>query len=243
MFQAELVGVLEGAKVALDSLKGEDKVTFHIDSQSVIKALSRTVVKSRLVKETAEKLEELAKKTTVTLQWVKAHVGHQQNEEVDCLAKEATEMAPERQYPMPFSHIKALIKDMTLARWQSDWESLINHRQSRICYPDVDLARSRRLLNFSKEMYGKVIIFLTGFCGLKYCRLKLKEINESTCRLCDGPREEAQHILFECPALSWKRHHIFGYQSEISTDYKTWSVESLFKFSEPTPRSSIRIRQ
>ena len=118
------MGVLEGAKVALDGLNNESDVTFFIDSQAAIKALSRMIIKSRLVYETVEALNQLHSKVRVTLRWIRAHEGHEANEEVDRLAKVATELKPERHFPVPFSNVKKMLREKTNARWQSDWESL-----------------------------------------------------------------------------------------------------------------------
>ena len=55
-------------------------VHFYVDSQAAILALDKRKTRSALSRRTIQSLNALAKHNTVTIHWVKAHVGHLGNE-------------------------------------------------------------------------------------------------------------------------------------------------------------------
>ncbi|MEC8785004.1 MAG: ribonuclease H family protein, partial [Pseudomonadota bacterium] len=88
VFQAEIYAILKVAEY-LDNLRLRGKnITIHSDSQAAILALQNARVTSNLVHLTMYQLNNVAEQNTVTIVWVKAHVGHKGNEKADELAKE-----------------------------------------------------------------------------------------------------------------------------------------------------------
>ena len=60
---------------------------FFVDSQAALLTIDKPTVNSYTVERCIAQLNKLGKKMSVTLKWVKAHVGHIRNEVADELAK------------------------------------------------------------------------------------------------------------------------------------------------------------
>ena len=135
VFQAEAIGIKEGAQLVLQSAMDFDKVTFFVDSQAALKSLVGATTKSRTVRETLEVLNKLSEKATVVLRWVKAHCGHQENETVDELAKQATLQDLLTKYPIPTSMVNSIIREKILEEWQKEWDGVPGHRQTKNLFP------------------------------------------------------------------------------------------------------------
>ena len=71
-----------------DNGKKWDRVEIYSDSQAAVKALASTTIRSSVVLECATALNEVAKRSRITLRWIKAHIGHKGNERADFLTKE-----------------------------------------------------------------------------------------------------------------------------------------------------------
>ena len=103
VFQAEIIAIAEGYKlveVELNNGRAINKVNFLSDSQAALKALANLKINSKCVLAAANCLNELGKKTTVELHWIKAHVDHPGNETADKLAKEGTKKLQTATYPI-----------------------------------------------------------------------------------------------------------------------------------------------
>ena len=86
VFQAEILGIKIACEQLLnnfDTYKPKYIKVFS-DSQAAILALDNTEMTSQLVRETKFILNKLASKVQrLSVVWIKAHVGHEGNEEVD----------------------------------------------------------------------------------------------------------------------------------------------------------------
>ena len=79
-------------------------------------------IKSKAVKATIEEMDQLGMTNSIKLNWIKAHNGHAMNEIADSLAREGSAaFGPHSQIPIPDSHIKTIIDNETLKRWNAGW--------------------------------------------------------------------------------------------------------------------------
>lgn len=97
VYEAELVGIRLAAEAARSHLKPlQRSFWFFIDNQASIRALSQRFTTSpalalrKAARLAITDLLNLSPLFTATLVWCPAHVGVQENEEVDAVAKEAT---------------------------------------------------------------------------------------------------------------------------------------------------------
>ena len=102
VFQAEVEAINQATKkLNLLNTKGDMKyIKIFCDSQAAILAIKNNVTSSTLVREAIRGLNTLAANSRrVTLTWIKAHVGHDGNEEADALARHATTLICLQPYP------------------------------------------------------------------------------------------------------------------------------------------------
>jgi ribonuclease HI len=87
VFQLELRAIqMDCEYLCLHEHNNKD-IHIHVDSQAALQSLVKSQITSKTVRQTAELLRELAVRHTVTLQWVKAHMGIPGNEMADEAAK------------------------------------------------------------------------------------------------------------------------------------------------------------
>jgi ribonuclease HI len=97
IFQAEMYAIGHATNYvtnkwnSLASL-GIEEVDIITDSKAAIGALAGNIIKSKLVSDTIKELHKLSSRAKLSINWIKAHVGHEGNEEADRLAKEGTRM-------------------------------------------------------------------------------------------------------------------------------------------------------
>jgi hypothetical protein len=73
----------------------------------------------------------------VTINWIKAHVGHEGNERADALAKEGTTKMnynAEPIIPVPRSWIKGKIHAYLTKEWTSRWQGTSEARQTKLFF-------------------------------------------------------------------------------------------------------------
>ena len=87
IFQAEIHAIYMSAHILLEYRHTIFHITFFIDSQAAIRALSALCASCKLVQECKLMLNKLSLRCNVKLSWIPSHVGFFGNEEADSLAK------------------------------------------------------------------------------------------------------------------------------------------------------------
>ena len=98
------------------------------DSQAAILALDNSEITSLLVRETKYALNKLASKVQrLSIVWIKAHVGHEGNEEADRLAKLGTTNNEKHvQVGTPQAEMKSEISKYVRDIWNEEWQSYLS---------------------------------------------------------------------------------------------------------------------
>ncbi|GBL77022.1 hypothetical protein AVEN_12674-1 [Araneus ventricosus] len=88
------------------------------------------------------------------LNWIKAHVGFLDKEAADNLAKQATKEGTHLHLQAPKCHLKKMLMNLSLNKWQQDWDSGDTGRAIFNILPKVTLTPA----SWSRES----ILFATG---------------------------------------------------------------------------------
>ena len=155
----------------------------------------------------------------IVINWIKAHNGHALNDRADFLARQGSEIqGPHLAIPVPDSHIKDLINRETIARWNRGWANVEGHRQTKLFFPEINVAKANKLYKCSKARYSQAVRWITGFNGLAYQNNKINpnEFPNPNCQLCEQLTEETSaHLIMDCPALLWERRNAFRTIHEV----------------------------
>ena len=227
VFQTEIQAIIRGCE-ELSKRRGQS-IVIRSDSQAAILALGSNIIKSNLVLDCFRKLNQLGKWNKIKIQWIKAHVGFQGNEEADMLAKKGAEQeryGPEPFLPVPEAFLKKATKDIQIANWNDNWRNTKDCRQTKLWLPEVTNKMEKYMKKMSRLDLGKIVQFITGHCNLK--RHKSLQSNvESLCRLCKIEEETPWHLVTVCPSLMLRRRNIFYGNILYSVE---WSPGQLLRF-------------
>ncbi|GBN30000.1 hypothetical protein AVEN_266527-1 [Araneus ventricosus] len=118
VFQAELAAIEFAVNWAINE---KVKVNIHTDSLSSISAINSANTRSESVNKVKSNIFKA--KNMVGLSWVKAHVGIPENELADQQAKLAITSGEKFVIPAPYSHLKGLLKNYIVNKWNEYWNS------------------------------------------------------------------------------------------------------------------------
>jgi ribonuclease HI len=231
VFQAELEAI---SRVAQDlwSIAGpSDKITILTDSQSALQALAQDRHNSKTRIKCITAINNLSNKADITIRWVKAHVGIPGNELADAHAKAGiTNRAnlPNEQIPQSISSFKAELNEKLTQKWNRIWFAKKGCRQTKNFYPEVDIAKSKKLLKLSRPTLSRIIRITTGHNFMSRHTTLIANKAPPLCRYCEMDCEDSEHIVAVCEAL-WKiRSDIFQHP-QLDTPIP-WEVEQMTKF-------------
>ncbi|XP_020297722.1 uncharacterized protein LOC109862173 [Pseudomyrmex gracilis] len=112
VFQAEVLAILECARLLLSRETKTRRINIYTDSKAAIGALAKTTTESSVVWDCMQALNRLGERNNITLVWVPGHQDIQGNEVADSLAKLGTLEKPVCQIVgVPFATGKNYIKD------------------------------------------------------------------------------------------------------------------------------------
>ena len=232
VFQAEITAITKAAEYILDQDIKADRWDFFCDSLGAIKALGGYEVETELITECARKVSSIstAHKCPVYIHWIKAHVGHTGNERADELAKSGTALDTThiQIIPAPRSLIKGRVEKGMMDKWNRSWtrnEKL--YRQTRFWFQEPNINISKKLFRQDRTTFGKTIQVITGHNYLNYHQNKLDRAENQMCRYCDNIREDAIHIITECPAFSKEREATSGISG--TPQMEIYHLENLIK--------------
>lgn len=176
-------------------------------------------------------LNRLAKKgITISLVWIKAHVGHPGKERADWLAKQATSDDNSNcawvKFPGNALKKKSLLR--LHSTWREEWNSYSGARMFQQFFPTINLSISDKLVALGREDLTNIITMISGHNDLRYhYSLRDQNINPK-CRLCGNTDETFYHLLVDCPSLNSLRFKITGRYSLGSAT--GWTPDKLIEF-------------
>ena len=110
----------DACKAFLDKCQPNMQFMKNSDPQAALQARNSSIVSSSLVKETITNLNMLPQQTSrLELSWIKAHIGHSENERADQLAREAiNNVAIRINTPPSWAAYKQALKTQIYEEWE-----------------------------------------------------------------------------------------------------------------------------
>ncbi|XP_015913787.2 uncharacterized protein [Parasteatoda tepidariorum] len=197
VFVAELMAIREAINIAA---KKDGQITIFTDSLSSLHALADPTHENIIVNEIKQNWNK-----DIILNWIKAHVGHDGNEEADRAAKDAITLDHTEQTTwLTTNQIKSIINEYIMTRGKQEWTYSTKGRQTHkfFKYPKT----SRLQANFYLNQ------FLTGHgvSGTHQSRFFRKS---SISPYCDS-QQDIIHLICHCPKFHAQRGTEFQDKTE-----------------------------
>ena len=105
----------------------------------------------------------------LTVVWIKAHVGHEGNEEADRLAKLGTVNSDKHiQVGTPQAEIKSDISKYVRRLWDEEWQTYTEGKHTKEFYAHNDKNKAKALLTLSRFELSRFVGLVTGHGNLAY---------------------------------------------------------------------------
>ena len=232
-FQAELFSILECLKFCQTQNFQNRYIFICTDSKSVLQTLNSFVIKSWLVQECSNSLNNLGQINTIKLIWVPGHYGLYGNQCADRLAKLGSSQNPIGPGPLiPLS--TSVIKDQIYS-WSFDqhcilWNSLDTCLNSKLL-TDKPLHEDHNwITNLTRPQIRKLVGAITGHCALKDHLFKIGHSVDRLCRFCHADAESTYHIICLCPHFVLLRTQILNMDYINENKYAELEVKNILKF-------------
>jgi hypothetical protein len=163
---------------------------------------------------------------------VKAHVGHEGNELADEVAKDGALLNDEILEDSPklsYNGLRKQLMERHYAIWKIQWTDRPDCRQTKLWLPEPNRKLSRDILRLDRKTLSIIVQLITGHNYMNYHQAKTDPSVDPECRFCLEDDESSQHIVAECPALSYARiTHLGSTFLELKT--LDWSVKQVISF-------------
>ena len=165
------------------------------DSQAALLALTKVSCDTLTVAACRKTLTQLGQQQSISLNWVRAHVGHDLNEQADQLAKEGT--TSRNVFVVPKSHRRSKFDIHTkhIEMWADRWTRQSTCRQTRLMIPHPSNIVTDYIMPLDRADCSLLVQFLTGHNYLRH-HLYVMGISENKeCRLCQDGTKDSWHLL------------------------------------------------
>ena len=227
VFQAELYAIYQAVvwvRENLSSLNPSNSFRFYSDSMSALQSLGSLMINTILGDRTIKQLNLLSEIALVELVWIKAHANNARNEEVDKLAKAATEMTFISYVALPRSFIRQEILEKLREQWAVEWLLYDEARHTKLFILESDKSRGKAICNLDRITLRRLLLAITNHNYLRYHQAFRDDTINPTCRFCHMYDETFDHF-FSC-------HHFIEQRKERGIMWKaemnmTWKLEEI----------------
>jgi ribonuclease HI len=229
VYQAELEAICLAAQY-LQSLSIHDRtIRIFSDSLSSLDTLTHSRLRTTLEYDTKSRLNLLGLTNSISLHWVKAHVGTEGNEKADQLAKAGSHLPQiSHELPPPVKSLKLPLTALIYDKWEKEWHKCKDCRQFKLWFSSVRHNRIPKILSLTRPKLSLLCQWFTGFNNLGYHTKNKNEIYNAACRLCKShTAETVWHLATSCPVLDAIRQRIFG---GSGPENGCWSISQVIDF-------------
>ena len=242
VFQAEIIAICNACRDMLNrNMKGLT-INFYVDSQSAIKAINSYEIKSKLVLECKEVLNQLANNNSVQISWIPGHEGHMGNEVADRLAKRGAAMepiGPEPILPINKTSIKQQLKEWEIKQHNEEWRERNDCRQTKLIMPERNKKWQREIMNSSRRNIKTITQIITGHANLKRHRYLMGLETDPICDKCQEEEETMEHLLTRCPFFARDRDEIIGWPITNMENLRRCNLRDIIRFVKKTERLKL----
>lgn len=237
IMQAEVFAILQVAR-SIASLEIRDRnIIILSDSQAAILALKSYEIKSMLIRDCVDLLNEVSRYNNVQIHWCPSHSGIYGNEVADKLASEATKKQQvDYSLPRPTQNRPNFISEWLDSEFKNSWRRCNEgaHTKTFLVVPNKTF--SKELMRTSRSDIRVITGLITGHGHLNYHMDKLRLRVGPNCRFCRTEPETTIHLLSECPSnkLRTIRLNIFEKSLLNIHDMRSIKVKKLLKFAKET---------
>jgi ribonuclease HI len=224
VFQAEVQALQEAANYLKTNQVKNRKIMVFSDSQAALMALNNAKIRSKQMMDTALNWTEVSKVNVAELNWVRAHVGTDGNEEADRLAKEGTGFAIQTFVAPSRNYIRKKIMAFYDTKWDGRWTTADAYHPTRSW---IRKRTQKNLLSIRKLCRPKLfalVSFITGHGKLGAHQNKIDPRLDPRCRICERGKETPYHLARECEVLEVRSYHMIGLTAE------SWTAKGLLEF-------------
>ena len=194
IFTAEICAINLALKII--SNNKAKKFIIYSDSISVLHSIKNQKLNNPLIVNLLNKLHTLKQSKKIIFCWIPGHMGIQENDKADSLAKAAINIPPDKTSKLPYTDLKHKIKQIITKRWQQLWDE--NDQYKLLQIEPLLKERKREASNTRREE-----TILSWLC-IGHTRLThdliLKAESPPKCPC--GNHYTIRHILIECTNLS-----------------------------------------
>ena len=176
---------------------------------------------------------------TITLKWVRGHIGTLGNEVADDLAKAgamAKFVGPEPAVGVSPAVVLSSIRGISTSKHDRHWQELDSCRQAKEFGIVRNPKKARLLLKLSRVNLRAAMCLLTGHGGFNKHLTVMGLSDSSTCPLCGQEEDTSAHLLCKCEAVHHKRLWCLGQSYLEPKDICSVRLSTLTRFLRKTGR-------
>ena len=219
VYQAE-VAAIEKAIGCIQNVRSKN-ITIRSDSSSALQACIAPEISSNTVLKCVTALNKLGgRQNTIKLIWIKAHVGHEGNENADRLANLGCTSESEVNIPAPKSWIRKSINQYITEEWKTQWKEFPRlYRQTKHWVPEADQTRinPEQMKTLTRKDLGTLIRLYTGHNMLPKHKYLMNLTDSNVCKYCCEEDSEGNqylgssyHVVCRCQRFNELRAECLG---------------------------------
>ena len=167
---------------------------------------------------------------SLTLAWIKAHVGYEGSELADTVAKQGAlepEMSIKVKIPISKTEITNKLWDLIHNKWRLRWVTSTEYKHSKKFLKKPDPILAKKILELPRLRMKRLVEIVTGHNNFSYFQFKVDPDANPTCRFCDEQNETFHHFITDCPRLRQFRADTVG---EYNSN--KWKPTQIINFPE-----------
>lgn len=200
VYTAELVAILEALKY-IKSI-GKDNFVILSDCKSALDKINNISENSKLnyiIYEIITLFQELTLSKIVKFAWIKAHCGLRDNEIVDNMAKNASEVGHSVEYKCNIEDMQMFSKRGIKENWKSEYENSTKGKFYRSIQPDVPPKPWFKQTSFNKRAISVICRLRFQHALFPSHLFKIKLADSPLCEC--GEEGNAEHKILGCELI------------------------------------------